>query len=118
LQIKAADVDPDVAADLANSVAQSYIDFNLDNRVSSSRNTLRWMSDQKLEAAEEEFLAYQQNEKLFSLAERQAGFTEKIADLNDIFIQNRNQRVEAITKLEELEPSDGSSVGARHIPAR
>ncbi|MGD8650000.1 MAG: GNVR domain-containing protein, partial [Desulfobacterales bacterium] len=123
LQIKAVNLDPDLAADIANSVARSYIGFNLDNRVSSSRNTLSWMTDQlqeiqqKLEAAEEEFLAYKQNQKLFSLAGRQAGFTDKIADLNDIYIQTRNQRVEVITKLKELERSDGSSADARHVRA-
>jgi uncharacterized protein involved in exopolysaccharide biosynthesis len=123
LQINALDPDPDVAADIANSVAQSYIEFNLDNRVSSSRNTLNWMSNQlyeiqqKLEAAEEEFLAYKQNEKLFSWEGRQAGFTGKIADLNNIYIQTRNQRVGAITKLKELERSDGASADARHVRA-
>ena len=123
LQIKAVDFDPDVAAEIANSVAQSYIEFNLDNRVSSSRNTLIWMSNQlfeiqkRLEAAEEEFLTYKQNEKLFSLEGRQAGFTDKIADLNDIYIQTRNQRMEAITKLKELGRSDGTWADARHVRA-
>lgn len=63
LNISAIDYNPDLARDIANSVVQSYIEFNLDNRTSSSKNTLNWMSNQlyetqkKLEEAEEEFLA-------------------------------------------------------------
>ncbi|MCP4625626.1 MAG: polysaccharide biosynthesis tyrosine autokinase [bacterium] len=123
LNINAVDYDPDLAADIANSVALSYIEFNLNNRTSSSRNTLNWMSNQlyeiqkKLEDAEEDFLAYKQNEKLYSLEARQAGFTGKIEDLNDIYIQTRNQRVEAITKLKELERGNKSWVDARHVRA-
>jgi len=123
LHINALDFDPDVAADIANSLAQSYIEFNLDNRVSASRNTLNWMSNQlseareKLEDAEEEFLAYKQNEKLFSLAGRQAGFTGRIAELNNIYIQTRNQRLETMTKLKELERGDGTGADARHVRA-
>ena len=41
LNISAEDHDPDLARNIANAVAESYIEFNLDNRISSSKNTLK-----------------------------------------------------------------------------
>jgi uncharacterized protein involved in exopolysaccharide biosynthesis/Mrp family chromosome partitioning ATPase len=113
--------DPDLAKNMANAVAKSYIEFNLENRISSSRSTLSWMSDQlyeiqkKLEDAEEEFLAFKQQEKLFSLEGRQEGIAGKIGNLNDIYIETRNRRLEADTKLKELGRVDQSRVDALHV---
>jgi len=121
LNISAYDYNPDLARDLANSVVQSYIEFNLDNRTSSSRNTLNWMSNQlyetqkKLEEAEEEFLAFKQQEKLFSLEGKQKGIAGKITNIDDIYIATRNRRVEVETILKELGRVDGSGVDAQHV---
>ena len=106
--------DPDLAKNVANTLAKSYIEFNLENRMSSSQNTLSWMSNQlfetkkKLEEAEENFLAYKQAEKLFSLEEKQDGITSKIDNLNNTYMQTRNQRVEIESKLKEIENMAGS----------
>ena len=120
LNISADDHDPELARDIANSLVQSYIEFNLDNRTNSSRNTLSWMSNQlyetqkKLEKAEEEFLAFKQQEKLFSLEEKQKGVFGKITNIDDISIETRNRRVELETKLNELERVDETRVDAQH----
>ncbi len=61
LKINVTDVDPVNAKNIANALAKAYIDFNIENRLKSSRNTLSWMTDQlyemkkKLEDSEEEF---------------------------------------------------------------
>ena len=121
LNISAIDYNPDIARDLANAVVQSYIEFNLDNRTSSSRNTLEWMSNQlyktqkKLEKSEEEFLAFKQQEKLFSLEGKQKGIAGKITSIDDIYISTRNRRMEVETKLKELGRVDGSRVDAQHV---
>ena len=121
LNIRVSDHDPDIAANIANSVAKFYIEFNLRNRMSSSSSTLSWMSDQlyetqnKLEDAEAEFLAFKQQEKLFSLEGRQEGIAGKIDNLNAIYIETRNQRVEVDTKLKELGRVDQSRVDALHV---
>ena len=121
LNISAYDYNPDLAGEIANSVVQSYIEFNLDNRTSSSKNTLNWMSNQlyetqkKLEEAEEEFLAFKQQEKLFSLEGKQKGIAGKITNIDDINIETRNRRVEVETKLKELGRVDGSRVDAQHV---
>jgi succinoglycan biosynthesis transport protein ExoP len=113
LKITATDLDPVNAKNIANAIAKSYIDFNIENRLKSSRNTLSWLTDQlyemkkKLEDSEEEFLTYKQKEKIFSFTGKQDLIGQKIADFNNSYIQTRNKRLEIDSKLKELNPSSG-----------
>jgi uncharacterized protein involved in exopolysaccharide biosynthesis len=109
LKVGVEDHDPVMARDIANTLAGSYITFNIDNRLRSSQNTLSWMTDQlyemkkKLEDAEEEFLAYKQQAKLFSVKGRQKVIAQKIQEFNDAYLQARNKRLELDAKLTELD---------------
>jgi succinoglycan biosynthesis transport protein ExoP len=115
LKITATDLDPINAKNIANAVAKSYIDFNIENRLKSSRKTMSWMTDQlyemkkKLEDAEEEFLAYRQKEKIFSFKGKQDLIGQKMEDFNNAYIQTRNKRLEIDSKLKELNPPSGSN---------
>jgi len=103
------DHDPVMARDIANTLARSYVNYDIENRLSSTQNTLNWMTDQlyemkkKLEDAEEEFLTYKQQEKVFSITARQDIITKKIQDFNDAYLKARNKRLELDTKLSELQ---------------
>jgi uncharacterized protein involved in exopolysaccharide biosynthesis len=118
LKINVTDKDPVQAKNIANTLAKSYIDFNIENRLTSSRNTLSWMTDQlyelkkKLEDSEEEFLSYKQREKLFSFSGKQDLIAQKIADFNDAYLQTRNKRLEIDAKLKALEPTSKSDTNA------
>jgi uncharacterized protein involved in exopolysaccharide biosynthesis/Mrp family chromosome partitioning ATPase len=108
LRISVDDHDTDTAVHIANSLARTYIAFNIGNRLKSSQNTLSWMSDQlyemkkTLEDAEAEFLAYKEREKLFSVTGRQKAITQKLEEFNDAYIQARNKRLELDARLEKL----------------
>jgi len=108
LKISAEDRDPVIARNIANSLARSYIAFNISNRLKFSKNTLSWMTNQlyemkkKLEASEEEFLAYKQQAKLFSLEGKQRVVDQKIADFNDAYLKAKNRRLELDGKLAKL----------------
>ena len=121
LNLLVEDHDPALARDIANHLAKVYIEFNIDNRLKSSRNTLSWMSAQvyemkkKLEDAEEEFQAYKQNEKLFSIAGKQKVIDQKIAEFNDAYLQTRNKRLELDAKLAELGRSLQSKGSIIHV---
>jgi uncharacterized protein involved in exopolysaccharide biosynthesis len=56
----------------------------------------------KLEDAEEEFLAYKQEAKLFSVEGKQRVISQKIQEFNDAYLQTRNKRLELDAKLTEL----------------
>jgi len=116
LKISAEDYDPLIAQRTVNSLAKAYIEFNIENRLKSSRNTLSWMTDQlyemkkKLEDAEEAFLAYKQREKLFSMTGKQQAVLQKMADFNDAYIKARNRRLQIDAKLAEIRRASNSGV--------
>jgi len=114
LKINVTDTDPVNARNIANALAKAYIDFNIENHLKSSQNTLSWMTDQlyeikkKLEDSEKDFLAYKQKEKIFSLTGRLDMISHKMADFNESYLKARNKRLEIDSKLKELKPSSGS----------
>ena len=116
LKITATDPDRKTAKNMADALADAYIEFNIDNRLKASRSTLTWMTDQlyemkkKLEDAEEEFYAFKQQNKLFSFSGKQDMTAQKIAEFNNTYIQTRNRRLEIDSKLEELNPSSSDKV--------
>ncbi|MBW2283036.1 MAG: hypothetical protein JRF65_00395, partial [Deltaproteobacteria bacterium] len=100
LNIHVSNTDPVLARDIANTLAQAYIDFNIKNRLKSTQNTLGWLTDQlyemkkSLEDAEAEFLAYKQSVKLISVEDSQKMIAEKITNFNDAYLKARNRRLE------------------------
>ena len=108
LKINVEDTDPRKAQRTANSLATAYIAFNIENHMKSSKNTLTWMTDQlydmkvKLEDAEEKFLAFKQQEKLFSITGKQSMIAQKIQDFNDTYLKTRNRRMEIDARLAQL----------------
>lgn len=108
LKISAEDNDPARARDLADNLAEAYIEFDASGRLGSSKEMLKWMTAQlyevkkKLEDAEAEFQAYKRDEKLFSIEGRQNVITQKISDFNDAYLENHHKRLELDSKLAEL----------------
>lgn len=121
LKINAAGPDPAMARDVANALAQGYIEFNVSNRLKSSQNTLSWLTDhlykmkKKLEDAEEEFLAYKQKAKLISVQDSQKIVAQKITEFNDAYIQTRNRRLELEAKLGQLTQISKSGKEISHV---
>jgi len=109
--------DPAMARNIANTQASVYIEFNIDSRLKSSKNTLSWMSDQlyemkkNLEDSEEAFLVYKERESLFSVEGKQDLIARKISDFNDAQLEARNKRLEVEAKLQLLKQSFASRAG-------
>jgi uncharacterized protein involved in exopolysaccharide biosynthesis len=109
LKINVSSLSPIMARDIANGLANAYINFNISNRMKSSKDTLSWLTDRLyemkkgLENAEEEFLAYKQSVKLISVEGKQRIISQKITDFNDAYLQARNKRLELDSKLEQLQ---------------
>ncbi len=112
---------PRMARDIADSTARAYIEFNMNNKLKASQNTMSWLTDhlyemkKKLEDAEEEFLAYKQKAKLISLEESQKVTAQKIRKFNDAYIQTRNKRLELDAKLAQLKRITGSGKDIPHL---
>jgi uncharacterized protein involved in exopolysaccharide biosynthesis len=110
-----------MARDVANAVAQAYIDFNVDNRLKSSQSTLKWLTDhlyemkKELEDAEQEFLLFKQRVRLISPEESQRMIAQKMTDFNNAYLQARNRRLELNTKLKQLSGASASGGDVSHL---
>ncbi|MBW2172645.1 MAG: GumC family protein [Deltaproteobacteria bacterium] len=121
LKVNVVNPDPVMARDVANGVGQAYIDFNLDNRVQSSQNTLAWLTNhlyemkKDLEDAEAEFLAFKQEASLLSPEESQRMIAQKRTDFNDAYIRARNRRLELNAKLKQLQGVSSYNGDVSHL---
>jgi uncharacterized protein involved in exopolysaccharide biosynthesis len=106
--LTATHTNPSMAQDIANTLAQAYMDFNIETRMKASQNTLNWLTTNldemksNLQKAEEEFTSFKQKEQLISIEKSQEVIAQKIRDFNNAYIEARNRRVEIETKLEQL----------------
>ncbi len=121
LKINAMSPSPEQARDMANATAQAYIDFDINNQMKSSQNTMNWLTNhlyevtKKLEDAEAEFLAYKQQSQLISMEDSQNTTVQKITEFNDAYLEARNKRLELDTKLEQLEAISKSGKGIPNL---
>ncbi|MCP4107155.1 MAG: polysaccharide biosynthesis tyrosine autokinase, partial [Desulfobacteraceae bacterium] len=108
LTVTVEDHNPVLAMNIANSLCRTYIKFDNEERVKESRDTFNMMTVQldemraKLEAAEQAFLFYKEDEKLFSVEGKQKSISQKIENINQSFITTRNQRLELEARLKKL----------------
>ncbi|WP_020589314.1 GumC family protein [Desulfobacter curvatus] len=121
MEIVAKDTDPQRARDIANAVAQKYIEFDLSTKLKSSTDKLNWMTNElygvkkKLEDAEKEFIDYKQSQKMFSMEGRQTLITQKIASFNRNYLEIKNKKLELDTTLQGLRAAMGNSANIMRI---
>jgi polysaccharide biosynthesis transport protein len=109
VRITARDHAADKAVQLANIMAEVYIEYNLQSKLSSARKTLVWLNEQivdlrtKVQDAYTALSSYQnQNEVLLSLDMAPEVQAQKLSELNTTYEQARQQQVEAETRIAEL----------------
>ncbi len=122
LKVTVEDHDPVMAMKIANDIAKVYIQFNIDNRLKATQSTLSWLTGElyemkkKLEDSEEDFVAYQQREKLLSITGKQKLIAQKVEEFNTAYLETKSKRLEMDSKLKELErilKAKGSLLDAR-----
>ena len=121
MEIVALDTDPQRARDIANAMAQKYIEFDLSTKLQSSTTKLNWMTDElygvkkKLEDAEKEFIDYKQSQKMFSMEGKQNLINQKIASFNQKYLEISNKKLEMDSKLRGLQKAMGSRANIMQI---
>ncbi len=118
LTISVKNTDPVLASNMANTLAKKYIEFDMSNRLSSSKDNLEWMNNElymlqkRLEDDEKKFHEYKQLNKLFSVEGKQKVVDQKIAEFNNEYLSARNKRLELDAKLDEIKKitKDGSDI--------
>jgi len=108
LNLSVKDKDPVLAAKMVNMLARKYMEFNLGNKMESSRQTLEWLNNElydlrkKLEDDERKFFEYKQQSKVFSITGKQKLAENKIQEFNNNYLDTRNRRLELDAKINEL----------------
>lgn len=99
---------PIMATKIANSVAKNYIEFDMETRLSSSKDSIEWMNNEmyrvkkRLEDDEKKFHEYKQLNKLFSVEGKQKVISQKIQEFNNEYLSARNKRLELEAQLEQI----------------
>ncbi|MFP4350452.1 MAG: GumC family protein [Thermodesulfobacteriota bacterium] len=108
LTINAFDTDPIMAREIANTLAQTYIQHQASGRLQSSQDMLNWMTDQlyevqkKLEDSETAFQAFKENEQIYSIEGKRNLISQQIQESNQGYLETRSQRLEIESKMKEL----------------
>lgn len=101
--------DPQIASLLANHVAQSYIQVDLDDRMKASMQAVDWLREQsdvyrkKLEAGLSELQQYRETTKSVSLEEDQNIVIAKLKAINATLTDAQTQRIEAETRWQVID---------------
>ncbi len=113
LEIVVHDADPKMARDIANTLAEIYIQQDISNNQQAALASFTFLRDQaaefkeKLDAAEKAFLAYKQKENLFSLTGLQENIASNIKEYDIMLIETRSTQHQLSQRLQQLESLAG-----------
>jgi capsular exopolysaccharide synthesis family protein len=101
--------DPQIASDLANAVAQAYIQADLDDRMKASMQAVDWLRErsveyrERLEAGLNELQLYRESTQSVSLEEDQNIVIAKLKALNATLTVAQTQRIDAETRWQAID---------------
>src|SRR5258706_2294489 len=105
--------DPDVAAKVANAVAEAFVRLNLEKKNSTNTSTSEFLSKRvaelqvQIRADEQKLVDYAKNNQILSLDASQNTVVERLAGLNKQLLEAENDR-----KMAEAEYNAAKSPGA------
>ncbi|MCE5334592.1 MAG: P-loop NTPase [Desulfobacteraceae bacterium] len=124
LLVRVDDTDPQIARSIADAIAENYILYDSEMRLTGSRKILDWLSKQlyemnkKVEDAEKAFQAFKAQENLISIEGNQTFNVQKIKEMNGDYVKAKSQRMEVEANIQELKKfiSAGTGGGVRTVP--
>ncbi len=108
INIKYNSPEPELATDIANAVADAYVAFGLNSRLTSARKTTSWLNDQinelkkKVEESEAALEAYQKDTGMVDTGSRQQLISAKLASLTAEQIRAQTARSEAEIRYNQV----------------
>lgn len=108
IEIQVEDADPKLAANIANTLATTYVHQNLELKLSAARDALSWLtaqvSDLKTKVNESELALqrYREQAGLVQVEEKQSLGARKLVEFNSAYIEAKAKRLEMETRLGEL----------------
>jgi len=108
VELSMKNTDPKRATEEVNTLAKTYINYNLEDRRATSKDAFLWLSEQlsilkaKVENSEMDLLKYKEAENIVSLEKRQTLLEEQIAEANQNYIKTTTKYAELTTLLDEI----------------
>jgi capsular exopolysaccharide synthesis family protein len=108
VNVRARAFDPKVAALLANTLSEVYIEQNLEIKVGTTKQTDKFLGEQTAEArlklaeSERALQGFNEANNVISMEERQAGMTANLGRLNAELAKTRMQRQELESRNQKL----------------
>src|ERR1043166_5914078 len=116
VEITADAPDPQVAADLANSLAAGFTEFSLEKRWQTSQNTSEWLTKQltdvkaKLEKAEDALQKYASSSDLTFTSEKGNAAEERLLQLQQELSKAQADRIMSQSKYESASTAPAESL--------
>ncbi len=113
------DRDPKLAADVANAVADAYIEFGLASRLETIKQQTQWLNEQlaglkeKLRRSEERLQRYQREQGLIDSENQQKLISTELGSLSSELVRAQTKRSEAEVRYRQVEKirRSGGDVG-------
>ena len=117
--------DPQLAATIANTVAETFVESDLEARYQMTQKASNWLSDrlgglrQKVEAAERALQQYREKERIVEAkGVAQSGASNQLAQLTSALVEARNRRNESENRYNQIRGIRGASASAyESVPA-
>ncbi len=122
VNVSVEDTDPVFARDIANAVAQSYIDYHMTSRLETARGSMTWLTEQlrdmkeKIKESEKNFYEFKEREGIFSIEGKQRIDTQRIAEVNSYYGNAKSKRLELEATIQELRKILDHNAGERSPP--
>jgi capsular exopolysaccharide synthesis family protein len=115
--------DRELSARVANGVAKSYIDMDLDFKFRSTREASAWLEEQlaeqrkQVEGAEARLQQYREQNDALSLEDRQNIVVQKLSDLNAAVTRAKTERLQKEAMYRQLLEVQGDRAALDTFPA-
>jgi succinoglycan biosynthesis transport protein ExoP len=123
VDVKFRSPDPQLAANIANSLARNYIEQNLELRLQSSKEATDWLAQQlaeqrrQVEASERALQEYRERNDAVSLEDRQNIVVQKLADLNAAVTRARTERIQKEAAYNQIRAVQNNRAALDTLPA-
>jgi uncharacterized protein involved in exopolysaccharide biosynthesis len=108
IEMQVDDPDPKLAAEIANTLARTYVHQNLELKLNAARDALSWLTTQvqdlknKVNESELALQRYREQAGLVQVEEKQGLAARKLAEFNSAYIEAKARRLEMEARLTEL----------------
>ena len=106
--VKYEDPNAALATEIANAVAQQYVQYGLDMKQAEAQTATRWLKDQidglrsRAQESSQALQRYQAKADLLGVQDQRQVTQAKVIDVNRAYLEAQHQRVAAESKLREL----------------